>query len=130
MLLVLGSGLDEKPRLLVERWLSLGEDAALVTPADLSRPGWRLRCGRPELTRAAVGDRTVRRDEIDAVVTALAWIWPHDLPHVVPEDRDYVAQEMAAFLLAWLHELNCPVLDRPTPSSLTGCGRATLKWAD
>jgi hypothetical protein len=129
MLLVLGSAVDEQPRLLVEYCMAAGEDAALVTPADLSRPGWRLRCGRPESMRAAVGNRIVGVGEVDAVVTALPWIGPYDLPHIVPGDRDYVAQEMSAFLLAWLRELDCPVLDRPTPTSLTGCGRAALEWA-
>lgn len=129
MVLVLGSALDDQPRRLVERWAHTGRDAALVTPADLSLPGWRLRRGRPSETRAALGDRVVQLSEIDAVVSALPWIGPYDLPHVAEDDRDYVAQEMGAFLLAWLHELDCPVVDRPTPTSLAGCGRSRFEWA-
>src|SRR5438132_1186618 len=124
MLLVLGSALDDQPRRLVERWVHAGRNVALVTPADLSRPGWRLRRGRPSETRAAVGDRVVCGGEVDAVVSALPWVGSYDLPHVVEDDRDYVAQEMGSFLLAWLQELDCPVVDRPTPTSLAGCGRS------
>ena len=40
---------------------------------------------------------------------------PGDLTHIVPADREYVAQEMNAFLLSWLATLPCPVLNRPDP---------------
>lgn len=129
MLLVLGSALDDQPLALVERWTQAGRDVALATPADLSRSGWRLRSGRPDQARAAVGERLVEAGEIDAIVTLLPWVSPADLGHVAKADRDYVAHEMSAFLLAWLTELRCTVVDRPSTVSLSGCGRSGHEWA-
>ncbi len=128
MLLILGSAYDAQPWRLAERWMQAERDVAVATPSDLSRPGWRLRVGRPTLTRAAVGERVIAGHSIDAAINALAWIGPHDLAHVDSMDRDYVAQEMLSFLLAWEQELRCLVVDRPTSRSLTGCGRTDLEW--
>ena len=126
MLVILGSAFDDQPWRLAERWAE--RDVAVVTPGDLSRPGWRLRRGRPRELRAALANRIIAGDEIDAVVSLLPWVWTHDLPHIVTADREYVANEMAAFLLAWLAELDCPVVERPTPSSLAGCGWWPAEW--
>jgi hypothetical protein len=130
MLLVVGSALDSEPVRLVENLDRAGCDCALVTPADLSVAGWRLHPGYPDETQAAVAGRILGTDDIDAVIIALSAVAAHDLPHIVEEDRDYVAQEMGAFLLAWMSELTCPILDRPTPTSLAGCGRSSFEWAD
>ncbi len=129
MLLVLGSALDDQPRALVDRWGQVGRDVALATPADLSRSGWRLRRGQPDQARAAVGERLIEAPEIDAVVTLLPWVSQSDLTHVIDGDRDYVAHEMTAFLLAWLIEIRCTVIDRPSTTSLSGCGRSSHAWA-
>jgi hypothetical protein len=130
MLLVLGSALDDAPSLLVQRWRRAGRDVALVTPADLSRPGWRLRCGRPAESTAALAECVLAGPDIEGIVSALAVISPYDLAHIADGDRDYVAQEMSAFLLAWMTELACPVIDRPTAVSLAGCGRSAFEWAE
>lgn len=129
MFLVLGSASDEHPQRLVDRWGKAGRDVCLVTPLHLSRPGWRLLCGRSDECSLPVGDRILKSSDLDGIVSALPWIGPHDVPHVVSADREYVAQEMAAFLLAWLTELDCPVLETPTPLSLAGSGRTPLEWA-
>jgi hypothetical protein len=47
---------------------------------------------------------------------------------VHPDDRQYAAAEMQAFLLAWLDSLECPVLNRPSPSNLSGPGWSTSQW--
>ena len=129
MLLVLGSALDSAPSLLARRWQRAGRDVAVVTPADLSRPGWRLRCGRPAESTAGLTERILTGPDIEGVVSALAVVGPWDLAHIADGDRDYVAQEMSAFLLAWMSELACPVIDRPTALSLAGCGRSPYEWA-
>jgi hypothetical protein len=129
MLLVLGSALDSASWLLARRWRRAGRDAAVVTPADLSRPGWRLRCGRPAESTVAFAGCVLAGPDIKGIVSALAVVGPHDLPHIAGGDRDYVAQEMSAFLLAWMSELACPVIDRPTALSLAGCGRSRYEWA-
>lgn len=127
MLLIIASALDHQATALAGRWAR--RHVVVATPRDLSRPGWRLRVGRPQHARAAIGARIVAADELDAVVSLLPWIAAPELGHIVEEDRAYVANEMGAFLLAWLTELRCPVIDRPSPSSLAGCGRWPGEWA-
>lgn len=128
-LLVLGSTLDDHPAALVQQWRCWGHDAVLVQPRDLSEPGWRLRVGRAGDLAAVSSGRRFGHGEIDAVVCALPWIAPYELVHVVDADRDYVAQEMGSFLLAWLNEFKGPVIDRATPLNLAGCGRSRWQWA-
>ena len=129
MYLVLGSALDDVPYRLVQRWQEVGRDVALATPADLSLSGWRLRIGSAPEARAAVGQRLVSATELDAVISLLPWISHAELRHVVAEDRDYVVHEMSAFLLAWLHQVPCRVIDPPSTLSLAGCGRSSHEWA-
>lgn len=128
-LLVFGSALDDHPAALVQQWCCWGRDAVLVQPRDLSEPGWRLRVGRAEDLAAASSGRRFEHNDIDAVVCALPWIAPYELIHVVDADRDYVAQEMGSFLLAWLNEFKGPVVDSATPLNLAGCGRSKWQWA-
>jgi hypothetical protein len=94
-------------------------EVMVLTPADLSRPGW---CYRPgaERSELVAGGKALGSERIAAVVTRLAWVPELELAHIDPGDRAYVAAEMGAFLLAWLSELRCPVANRPGPSCLCG----------
>jgi hypothetical protein len=126
MRLVLASPADPAAQALAARWGP--ERAALVTPADLSRPGWRHQVGAPGRSAAGLGGRVVPAEEVEAVVVRLAAVPEHELDGVRPEDRGYVAAEMTAFLLAWLDGLNCPVVNRPTPGCLNGPPRRPEQW--
>jgi hypothetical protein len=128
-LLVFGSALDDHPAALVQQWRCWGRDTVLVQPRDLSEPGWRLRVGRAEDLAAASSGRRFGHNDIDAVVCVLPWIAPYELVHIADGDRDYAAQEMGSFLLAWLNEFKGPVVDRATPLNLAGCGRSKWQWA-
>ena len=127
---MLASPYDGDARYLVEEWSGAGHEVGLVTPEALSRPGWRLHVGKPEAASAAIGDRVIQGTEIAGVVTTLKSVEGWHLADVLPDDREYVAQEMTAFLLAWLTQLRCPVLDRPSPRSLSGCGRSAGEWKE
>jgi hypothetical protein len=70
----------------------------------------------------------VPESEIQAVATTLEAVSTYDLPHIVRDDRIYVAAEMRAFLLVWLSTIPCAVLNRPTPMSLAGCGWRAEQW--
>lgn len=118
---------DETARSLVDRWHQ--HQAALLSPRDLSRRGWRHHPDRPEQGHAVVSGNVVPVAEIRAVVTLLAAVQSHDVAHIVTADRAYVASEMRAFLLAWLDALPCRMLNRPTPVSLIGCGWHPEQWA-
>jgi hypothetical protein len=94
-------------------------DVVVVTPGDLSQPGWCYLPGTCASTIVAAGE-VLGSEEIAAVVTRLPWVSEFELPQIVPSDRAYVAAEMGAFLLAWLSELACPVANRPRPNCLCG----------
>lgn len=102
--------------------------ARLLRPLDLSSPGWSYRIGEPGASIAMVDGVRYPADCIRGVVTRLPCISGTQLPHVVPADRDYVAAEMSAFLLAWLSALSCPVLNRPQAPSLMGAGWRWEQW--
>ena len=125
-LLVLASEADGAARGFVAR--QAGRGAVLLTPRDLSRPGWHFRHGDPASTTLAAGDRQIRAGEIVGVLTRLAGVTGPDLPHIAREDRAYVAAEMTAFLLALLSSLAIRVANRPTPQCLCGPAWSAGKW--
>jgi hypothetical protein len=128
MRLVLAGCHDAAARALVERWGPVR--AALVTPADLSRPGWVHSVGRGgDGAAAVVAECVLAADELDGVVVRIAAVPAAELGHVRAEDRAYAAAEMTAFLLAWLDACPCPVVNRPTPGCLNGPPWREAQWA-
>jgi hypothetical protein len=128
VLVVLASPDDHAARALVARWGR--ERAGLLTCADLSHSGWRheLGTGGTGRSTAVVDGRLVETEAISGVLTLLPWVLPNELDQIIPGDREYVAQEMTAFLLAWLTQLPCPVLNRPTTTSLAGPSWPVERW--
>jgi hypothetical protein len=51
-----------------------------------------------------------------------------ELPHIVPDEREYFASEMMAFLVAFLISLPCPVINTPSPLSLVGPRLLHEQW--
>jgi len=125
-LLVVAAAWDDAAQAFVRANEAAG--AALVTPRDLSREGWRLQPGDPAGAVAAAGGRLFPADEIGGVLIRLPRVSTADLPHINAEDRAYVAAEMTAFLLAFLTLLPCPVANRPTTQSLCGPEWRDEKW--
>jgi hypothetical protein len=74
------------------------------------------------------GGRLAEAHQIDGVLTRLPFVAESELTDIVPDDRSYVAAEMTAFLAAWLTDLPCPVLNRPTPVCLMGPYWRKEKW--
>jgi hypothetical protein len=127
MILVLASRFDQEARSLVEQWSAYG--ARLLTPPSLSRRGWRHQVGAADNGRLALGeDETVDASEVRAVYTRLLYLDEAELPQIVASDRAYVASEMTAFLLAWLSEIPCRVVNRPTPTCLAGPYWRPERW--
>lgn len=127
MFVVLAYAHDVAARVLVQRWRAEGEEAALLTCADLSRPGWRHMVGEKN-GRAVIEGQPIATRDIRAVITRMPAVAEAELVHVHADDRRYAAAEMQAFLLAWLMSLECPVLNRPTPSNLGGPMWSTAQW--
>ena len=126
MLVVLASSRDRVAAQIVARWGV--ERARLLTCRDFSRNGWRYRPGAAGRSVAVIGGQRVRASEIEGVLVRLPYVPVDELPHIVPGDRSYVAQEMTAFLTAWLSELACPVVNRPTAECLSGPAWSPEQW--
>lgn len=124
--MILASARDECARRLAEQWQSV--DARVLTPRDLSLPGWRYYSESTRSRVAVISGCVVPVREIRGVVTRLPCISPSELEHIVPDDRVYVAAEMTGFLTAWLSSLQCTLLNRPTPCCLYGPGWRQKHW--
>jgi len=100
-----------------------------VLPRDLSRPGWRYQPGQVESSVAAADGELIPARQISGVLTRLGSIPEDELIEIAPADREYVAREMNAFLLAWLSALRCPMLNRPGNICLSGPNWRPEQWA-
>jgi hypothetical protein len=127
MIIVLAHRHDLPARQLVARLRNRGTAAELMLSADLGRRGWCL-MGDPATDRCALGSRVFANRELRGIVSRLVAVTPAELDAVHLEDRAYAAAEMHAFLLAWLHGLSCPVLNRPHPGCLAGQPWAPEQW--
>lgn len=126
MILILASQWDPAAKALAARWADCG--AELLTPRDLSLAGWRQPAASPDGAIAILDGRPVPQREITSVLTRLPCVDPRELLHILPEDRDYIAAEMTAFLLFWLSRLTCPVLNAPVAPCLSGPFWRQEKW--
>jgi hypothetical protein len=126
VLLVIASRYDQTGAHIVSCWSE--QDAVLAIPADLSKPGWQLSLGGAEDATAAVNGEIVPITEFCGVLTRLPGVWAPELTHINAGDREYVAAEMTAFLLAWLSQLTCPLVNPPTAGCLSGPYWRTEGW--
>jgi hypothetical protein len=128
MIVILASRWDEHAHTLAQRWAPAG--ARLMTPRDLSRPGWRLHTSETAAAQTAViAGELVPHHQITAVLNRLPGILEDELAHILPSDRTYIVSEMEAFLTFWLSRLTCPVLNRPQPNCLVGPAWSLERWA-
>lgn len=118
MLVVVAAGGDGVARRFVARHRSSARPISLLTPADLHTPGWRVESENHHAV-AVVEGQHLPASEITGVVTRLTSVREADLAPIHPDDREYVAAEMTAFLLSWLTSLCGPVLNPPAPPFLT-----------
>ena len=124
MLVIVASRFDADAQALGAGWPG---PALVLTPADLSMKGWRHVTGADENT-AVIGGRMVAASEIDGVLTRLPAVLESELGSITAGDRAYVAAEMTAWLAAWLSDLPCPVLNRPSPVHLIGPAWSREQW--
>jgi hypothetical protein len=126
MLLIIASVFDVAAAALAKRWQA--EPAALLTPADLSRAGWSYRLGCIDQGFAIASGARIETRRLQGVLTRLAWIDARELEQIAAAEREYVGAEMTAFLLSWIAALSCPVLNRPSTTSLCGPGWSAAEW--
>jgi hypothetical protein len=66
--------------------------------------------------------------EITGVLTRFPAVQAEMLAHIATDDRDYVAAEMTAFLIAFVSALPCRMLNRPSAGSLCGPAWRPEQW--
>ena len=133
MLIVLSHNHDASAVQFIADWP--GGGAALLTAADLSVAGWRhtwaddveLPSDLGEAAAVVAGQRVLTRD-ITGVLTRWPRFLEQELGAITRDDRAFVAAEMTAFMTAWLSQLRCPVLNRPSPLSLCGPAWRREEW--
>ena len=92
----------------------------LLTPEDLSAPGWHF-ATRDHENRAVIGGKPIAVEHIRAAIAFLPAVRVRDIASLIaPEDRVYAAAEMTAFLAAWLAALDARAVNAPSPVCLTG----------
>ncbi|MDQ4130319.1 MAG: hypothetical protein M3133_04910, partial [Actinomycetota bacterium] len=87
--------------------------------------------GRKEVSaEVALADgRRIRTVEVRGVLNRLASVPLECLARVALTDREYASQEVHALLMSWLAAFRCPVLNRPTPSGLSGPWLHQSEWS-
>ena len=105
-----------------------GGSAQLVTCADLAVHPTAI--FDPDLTPSSitVSGRRVRAVDIRAVINLLPVVLPEELACYAPGEREYQASEFHALLTFFLGALPCPVVNRPTATSLSGPHASRLGW--
>jgi len=117
---VLASRIDKRAADLVAQAREVGLDCELLTPNDMTAPGWTLHPGACAASTFVVSGRRRTMSAIRTVYVRLPCVTPYELVHVRPEEREYAAAEVHAFALAWLSELGHRVLNRASPFLLAG----------
>jgi hypothetical protein len=130
VILVLASVRDAGAAALVTGWAG----ARLLTPSDLSLPGWALAAGPssgagPAAGRGIADGEPFATDDVTCVVSLLSAVDDADLTWLAPEHREYVASEMTAFLGYWLATLSDRCLVPPSYASLAGPCPPASAWA-
>jgi hypothetical protein len=123
---ILASRLDTEARALAAAWS--GADAAVLSAEDLGSPGWQFDPADAEAGVAVIDGNRVKTADLQAVLTRRPSVLAEELQRIDPADRAYVAAETNAFLVAWLSALSCPVVNRPTTTSLCGPAWGTWHW--
>jgi hypothetical protein len=126
MIVIVANRWNQTPKAVVSRWAP--REARVLTSQDLSVTGWRQSSGGLDCDIAVVEGKLVLQKEVTGVLTLLPCVFEEELVDIAPAERRYVAAEMTAFLLFWLSRFKCPVLNRPTPTCLSGPYWRREKW--
>ncbi|HUK91629.1 MAG TPA: hypothetical protein VLZ81_14595 [Blastocatellia bacterium] len=107
------------------------EPFELLTPESLAHGlGWshRIHNGSVSTDLTFPDGRRLPDAQVRGILNRLTFVFPETLSLIRREDRRYVATEVQALLLSWLHGLPAPVLNRPTPLGLSGRMRHASEW--
>ena len=128
MLVIFSNRFDPVAKKLCEKWST--HNARMLTCSDLSKSGWRFYMETKKEAQVVIDGEIIPEKEIKGIVTLWPAVYEQELTHIAAADRFYVANEMTAFLKAWLTQIPCPVLNRPSAVSLVGPGWRVEKWVN
>ncbi len=106
-------------------------DVELIWADELlldSRFTHRLGAAGVETEIACAGRPLLDSRELLGVVCRLSHGLPPQFHDALQADRDYAAMEGYALLLSWLASLECPLLNPPAPSGLSGPALSPVEW--
>jgi len=126
MIVILASQLDSDACSLVRAWSAFG--AVLLSAEDMCNSGWDFQPSDPARGTAVVEGQRIKIADFRAVLVRRPAVLAEELIRIDSADRAYVAAETNAFLVAWLSALSCPVVNRPTTTSLCGPAWGELHW--
>jgi len=131
-LLILGSAFDATARALANR-LRARHGAAAVqhrTLEELAAARWDHRLGtRGTSTSLRFGDGTTLADFAPTLVfNRLEFISTLLFTGMAAADRDYARSEFYALLLSWLASMGDRIVNRATPSGLSGPALRSWQW--
>jgi hypothetical protein len=125
MILILASIADKHA---VSFASELPRSASVLTCNDLARGPSRLFHPRFSDSTISVAGRTLRVGEISAVLNLLPAVFANELSMYPAEERTYQVAEFRALLVFFLTALACPVINRASPTSLTGTVQNPAAW--
>jgi hypothetical protein len=125
MILVAAARGDATARSFVSRHSS---QSILLSPVDLSLGGWRYHPGHAADSTLVASGKSIHAGEVTGILNRLTWVLPSELLDIKAEDRMYASAEMTAFLISWLSEAPCRVLNRPATVGQSGASWPSEKW--
>jgi hypothetical protein len=132
VLVVLCHSYDASALWAFERLRARGRRVELVLVESLGSDGtsWRHELGGDRAsTEIGLGDgRRLRSGEVTAVLNRMLQPPPAPVAAAVPDDAEYVRNELTAFAASWIRTLAPRVVNEPTPQGLAGRWRAPVHW--
>lgn len=109
-----------------------GVPTRVLTPRDLSRPGWAMTVGDGGHTidQCVISEEQVPGSQVELLVSLIERVSARELVWICETDLNYVADEMTAFLRFWLETLAHRVLVPPGAYSLAGPEIPLGSWAE
>jgi hypothetical protein len=116
VILILGRSEDPCCRLVEEQLVKQGREA-LMLPEDRMLPGLRFAwtpSGSAPLGGLSYDDQDIDFADVDGILSR-AWSVPVAAEDFASADGRYICAEWNALLMAWLHAMPCPVVNRLKP---------------
>jgi hypothetical protein len=128
MVLVIANRFDPAANKLAQEWNG-SEALGIITPRELISEGWSFDPLQAHTGTFIYDGGRAQVSNIHAVLVLLHSVQAAELADLIMEhDREYVAAEVTSFLLAWLTQLPCPIVNKPSTDGLAGQYWRVERW--